>query len=191
MKKFNYLVLLFFILNSSLFGQNVDTRIKEIREMHQKIVSEKDSYVAKEKEVTWDVFEYNEEDDRYVKAIIISFFNNEEKKIVEVKSEISQQWFHNLNTIECYFDNDSLFFTYVVNERANYKYEESGIKVDTKKIKEKRIYFDKYGRCIRYLIKDVEGKPEVIDSLRQVTPNVELNCLDAQELIKEVEKYFQ
>ncbi len=188
----NFIILLcLFISFSTLYGQDVEEEIRNIRKMYQNIMEEKDSYDTLEQNVTWDIFEYDEMDDRYVKATMRSYFLKQEKKIVEVRRQITQQWYSNTNTIISYFDNDRVFFIYSINERVSFKYEDDGIKKDKNKIKEERIYLNKKNKCIRYLIKNVEGKPDIIDSLQHVTPNVEIECKKAQKLIDRTKRYLK
>jgi hypothetical protein len=155
--------------------------------MYQNIISEKDSYVTKEKDITWDVF--SGADDSYSKAIITYYYKSGQLKHATLNASSVGQYEHYKRNIELYYNNKTLFFIYSVRDNIQWKevYEQKGKQVSTI---EERIYFDKNGKCIRYLIKEAKGKPETIDSLRQALPNVKLDCLDAEELIKEIEKYF-
>lgn len=189
MKKVFYVLLLLFV-TAHLFGQS-DNRINEIREMYQKIIEDKQNFDTAQIDITWKVFEYNEEDDRYVQAMLTTYFENEQKKIVEIKIGESQQWFQKDNVIECYFNKDSLFFAYVIKTTSNYEYGEKGITIYQQEISEHRLYFNEKGECIRYLIKEVVGKPEETEKLLKTATNIEDECINAVDLIENIRKYLR
>jgi hypothetical protein len=83
-----------------------------------------------------------------------------------------------------------LFFLYSTRNNITWKevYEQKG---KTYSITEDRVYFGKDGKCIRYLYKKFEGEPEKIDSIRNVTPNREFDCLYSNDLVERIENYLK
>ena len=183
------LILLAF-LQLNLYGQDVENRIKDIRAMYHERVQNKSSFTMQEKDITSRYWVYDGEGDDSESVTLTSYFSSGGVMIIEVKREQSNMWYSRATTIEYYYKSDSIFFIYNVTSMSNYVHGETGIKIDNELVNEKRFYFAENGKCIRCLSKEFEGKPNVIDSLRNVTKNVELSCEDIQYQIDEIKQYL-
>lgn len=189
MKKNKLLLLLLLITQLKIYSQDIDNRINEIRKMYQQTVSEKSLYSTKEKDITWKAFSGG--DDTYSKAIATSYFNNKgELKLIIINTSSIGQLREFSGRYELYYNLDSLFFLYSTRNNITWKevYEQKG---KTYSITEDRVYFGKDGKCIRYLYKKFEGEPEKIDSIRNVTPNREFDCLYSNDLVERIENYLK
>jgi len=189
MKKNKILLLLFLITQLKTYSQDIDSRIDEIRKMYLQITSEKTLYTTKEKDITWKAF--SGDDDTYSKATATSYFNfNKELKLIILNYSSYGQMSMFEAEDELYYQNNKLYFIYSINNNIHWKevYEQKG---KTYSITEERIYFGADGRCIRYLYRKLEEKPEKIDSLRNITPNRELDCSYSKDLVKRIENYLK
>jgi hypothetical protein len=180
------IVFVFLILAVNLKGQDVTNRINEIREMYQKTLKEKENYTTQVKDITWASFEYNEEEDRTLKKTITYYCDGNKIKMAVISTSIISDYSSYKQETECYYENDSIFFIYLVersSERTSLNPEQSNEMVN---VKEKRIYFDVLGNCIRFLNKEANGTPYKIDSLCQKEQNVEQNCSNSIDIVYEV-----
>jgi hypothetical protein len=180
------IVLVFLILAVNLKGQDVTNRINEIREMYQKTLKEKENYTTQVKDITWESFEYNEEEDRTLKKTITYYYDVNKIKMTVISTSIISDYSSYKQETECYYENDSIFFIYSVersSERTSLNPEQSNEMVN---VKEKRIYFDVLGNCIRFLNKEANGTPDTIDSLCQKEQNVEQNCSSSTDIVHEI-----
>jgi hypothetical protein len=170
----------------NLKGQDVTNRINEIREMYQKTLKEKENYTTQVKDITWESFEYNEEEDRTLKKTITYYYDVNKIKMTVISTSIISDYSSYKQETECYYENDSIFFIYSVersSERTSLNPEQSNEMVN---VKEKRIYFDVLGNCIRFLNKEANGTPDTIDSLCQKEQNVEQNCSSSTDIVHEI-----
>ncbi|SDD28451.1 hypothetical protein [Williamwhitmania taraxaci] len=168
------IVFVFLILAVNLKGQDVTNRINEIREMYQKTLMEKENYTTQAQDITWESFEHNEEEDRTLKKTITYYYDANKIKIAVISTSIISDYSSYKLETECYYENDSIFFIYSVersSERTSLNPEQSNEMVN---VKEKRIYFDVLGNCIRFLNKEANGTPDMIDSLCQKEQNVSM-----------------
>lgn len=189
MSKYYALIFIAFSIYNVTNGQDTTTCINEIRQMYKQTLREKSTYKTKEKDITGEAF--SSEDDSYSYAKMISYYTsaNELELINLIFSTTGQRSSFNEN-VELFYNNDSLYFLYSERKRSEWK-EVYGQKGKTTSVTEERVYFNKNGECIRYLIKEVDGKPEEIEILLNAEPNIEIDCLDAEELIKNIRKYLQ
>lgn len=183
-------LMLLIVLQFNLYGQDVENRIKDVRAMYQEKVQNRLSYIMQEQDITSHYWVYDGEGDDSESVTLTSYFSNDNIMITEVMREQSNMWYRRLTTIEYYYKSDSIFFIYNVASTSNYVHGETGIKIDNEFVNEKRFYFAENGKCIRYLSKEFEGKPNVIDSLRNITKNIELSCEDIQYYIDEAKQYL-
>lgn len=179
------IVFVFLALTLNAKGQEVSNRIDEIRKMYQQITSEKENYSTQIKDITWETFEYNEEDDRSLEKIIRFYCDSNQLKMVIINTRIFSDYSLYKQEIECYYENDAVLFIYLVeekNDRTSFDPEHSN---ETVNVIEMRIYFDTSGNCIRYLKKETEGSPDDIDSLRRKSQNIEQDCSEITDFIYE------
>jgi hypothetical protein len=189
MSKYYVLIFLAFSLYKFTNGQDTTTSINEIRQMYQQTMDKKPTYTTKEKDITWEAF--SGEDDSYSEATLTKYYSpDKELKIITMSFFSSGQYSNYKRSAELFYNNDTLYFLYSERKRSQWKevYEQKG---KTTSVTEERVYFNKNGECIRYLIKEVDGKPEEIEILLNAEPNIEIDCLDAEELIKNIRKYLQ
>lgn len=179
------IVFVFCMLALNLKGQEVTNRINEIRDMYQKIINEKENYSTRVKDITWESFEYNEEEDRTLKKTITYYYDGNQVQIAVISTSIISDYSSYKQEVECYYQNDSVFFIYLTekqNERTSLNPEQSN---ETVNITEKRIYLDKLENCIRVLKKEAVGTPDAIDSLCQKAQNMEQNCREVTDIVHE------
>ena len=133
---------------------------------------------------------FSGEDDFYSKVILTKYYNNGQLKLVMINASSTGQFSSFTWKAEYYLNNDSIYFIYSDTENAQWKevYEQHG---KTISVKEERIYFDKYINCIGYLIKEIEGTPEEIANLKNTSPNNEIDCLYANDLINEAKEFIK
>ena len=182
-------LLLLTVLQFNLYGQDVENRIKDIRTMYQQTVAEKDNYSTKEKDITWKAF--SGEYDRYSKATAVSYYDvKKHLKLVKCMFSSSGQYSNFYSEAELYYNSDSLYFLYSVRKNTQWQevYQQKGKSTSQT---EERVYFGEDGKCIRYLYKEYNGKPEQIDSLQKVTPNQEFECMYSDEMVKRIEEYLE
>ena len=180
------IVLILLILSVNLKGQDITNRINEIRYMYQKAQNEKEHYTKQVKDITWDSFEYDEEEDRSLKKNITYYYDANEMVMALIHTSIISDYSSYRNDVECYFKNDSLFFVYSIERRCNrtsFNPEQSN---ETINVTEERIYFDAYENCIRFLKKEAEGTTETIDSICEKKQNIEQDCSKSVNIINEI-----
>jgi|GEM_PF-2106497 hypothetical protein len=188
MKKYTVFMFLFafpFLVN----GQAIfDTRIAEIRKIYQQTLDEKATFKTQEKDITDKAF--SNEGDNYSKANVIYYYasDSELKLVILTFSSVGQYSSYDRN-VELYYEKGLLCFLYSkrVNTQWEEVYEQKG---KASSVMEERVYFDKNQLCFRYLIKEIEGKPEAINILQETTPNVEIDCADSEVIIEDVKKYL-
>lgn len=180
------IVFVFLVLMLNAKGQQVSNRIDEIKEMYQKINSEKENYSSQKKDITWESFENNKDDDKSLEKTINYYYNGSQIMMIVINTSIIGDYSYYKQKLECYYANDSIFFIYLTEkseERTSLDPESSS---ETVTAVEKRIYLDKSEKCIRYLKKETEGTPDVIDELCKKSQNVEQNCSDITELMQDI-----
>ena len=179
-------VLILLVLSVNLKGQNVTNRINDIRDMYQKTQKEKSHYQKQVKDITWDSFEYDEDEDRNLKKAITYYYKANKIKIAVICTNIISDYSSYVKETECYFENDTIYFIYSVerhSERTSLNSEQSS---ETINVKEERVYLNDLGKCIRYLKKEVDGSIENIDSLCKKEQNVEQDCSNSIDIIREI-----
>ena len=177
---------IFIMLTFNLNGQDVSGRIAEIRKMYKEIIKEKDYYSKKGKDITWDYFIYNDEEDRSLKKGISYYHNDNQIKMAIISTSIISDYRSYKYESECYYENDSIFFIYIserISERKSFNPDQSN---ETVHIKEKRIYFDSSGNCILFLVKEAKGNSDSIDNILQENQNIKENCTKAKNIINEI-----
>jgi hypothetical protein len=185
------IVVVFVILVMNVNGQDGAKRINEIRNLYQKIIKEKDDFFTLERDVTWETFEYNAEEDRSLKKNITYYYDGKQIKIAIINVSIIGDYSSYKQEQACYYENGSIFFVYIIEEnriRSSLNLEHS---IETINVIEKRIYFDMAENCICYLNKEFEGNPNDIDSLRLNTQNIEKSCSDITDIIKELKSLLK
>lgn len=182
-------VLLF--LSVSLKGQTVTNRINEIRELYQKIQKEKNNYTTQVKDITWDSFDYNEEEDRTLKKTITYYFDASRIRIALISTDIISDYSSYKQVTECYFESDSIFFIYSIERNSNRASLDPEQSNEQANVCEKRIYFDLNGTCIRFLNKETSGAVNMIDNLCQKQPNVEQDCSISKSFVSEIKSLLK
>ena len=173
-------------LTFNLKGQDVTDRIAEIREMYKEIIKEKDYYSKKVKDITWNSFEYNDEEDRSLKKYISYYHNDDQIKMAIISTSIISDYRSYKRESECYYKKDSIFFIYIserISERTSFDPDQSN---ETVHVKEKRIYFDSSGNCILFLVKEAKGNPDSMDYILQKNQNIEEDCIKAKNIVSEI-----
>lgn len=159
-------------------AQDVPARIKHIRALYQSITAGRDQYQAREKDITWDAFDFEEEEDRTLRKYVKFFYDTKSLKLAVVTTEVINDYSHFKEVAEYYFEQGNVLFAHVVSETHG----RSSLSADPDNermwIVEKRVYFNDKGSCIRYLKKDIEGMLLETDELRQDAQNIEESCSD-------------
>ena len=182
----NKLTIFFLIIFSplSLFGQNVDSIIRDIRSEYNIIVNNKDSY--KKVVLIIDVYFGEYEDSELDREKIITYYIDEKNKQIKLIS-LFDMWAHHFSVngtlTEYYLKDGNLFFIYQQNKYVlGHGQPPDVIENRLTEVTERRIYtvgninsLDKKN-CVRYLVKSLEGKLSDINELSQHTANVETDC---------------
>lgn len=176
------LIVFLLISISAIKAQGASDQIGEIRESYNQIVNEKSKYKTTEKDITWDYYEVDVECDCYYEKIVTYYHDQEQLKMVVIKTNIALSTWIQEEVTQCYYKNGSIFFIH--SQMKSFIIEPD----NPVNISEKRIYLDTSQKCIRLLEKEMEGGTRAtIDSLIQKVPNTEHNCTGASDFIKEVE----
>lgn len=180
------IVLLFLMSVLNLKGQEVTNRINEIRKMYQTIIEGKENYSTQVKDITWETFEHNQEEDRSLKKTVTYYCDGKQIKMAIISTSIISDYSLYKQEAECYYENGSVFFVYLSEnkrERTSLDPENSNEAVN---VIEKRIYLDKSEKCIYCLQKEIEGSSDTIESLRQKSKNIEQECTEIADVIYEI-----
>jgi len=185
MKKIIVFVFLMSTLQS-IKGQEVPNRIKEIREKYGKIMSEKKYFSKQVKDITWDVLEYDEDDQKFKEKTITYYYDGSQVKMVVIYTTIYDDYNFYEQEIECYLDDDSVLFVYLVEKQGFRSLSDISFSETEFDTTEKRIYLDKEERCVRFLVKEMKCSIETIEQFQKKTPNVEQECSDTTDVIAEI-----
>ena len=184
MKKIIVLVFLMSTLQG-VKGQEISNRIKEIKEMYGKIMSEKKSFSKQVKDITWDALEYDEDDQKFKEKTITYYCDGSQIRMIVIYTTIYDDYNFYEQEVECYFNNDSVLFIYSIEKqgfRSLFDIPFSEMEFD---IIEKRIYLDKEEKCVRFLVKEMRCSIDTMEQFQKKTPNVEQECSDATDVIDE------
>lgn len=160
--------------------------------MYQSIARDKNNYDTILTDKTWTVFDKSDINPETgsgntVKATMVRYYDNKVLKYIKLNTSSYGDFDSRLKQIEYYFDKDSLFFVFIVDE---YKMCLPPDPPLSSIVSEQRLYFND-GQCIRYLVKEVEGKPEEINNMLKNKSNIEIDCFEAMDLIEELNKYLK
>jgi len=179
------LIILLLISNNTI-SQTVNNRINEIKDNYKEIIKNKGSYSKIIKDVTWNYFEYSEEEDRSLERIETLYYGDKHLKLKSIETSITDDYSSVEELIECYYDNDSLFFIYRRTKSLTRISFNPDNQNNTVIFVEERIYLDTELNCIKYLVKNIEGTDDKIKDLIAKTRNIEQDCSERTEFIKEL-----
>ena len=193
----------------SLFGQDVDSIIKDIRAEYNLIVKNKETYKKNVLNINlYDDPIFDEEEGRYIyiddicREKVITYYmdekNNQIKLISLYEANYMHKYYFKANLTEYFFKNDNLFFIYQQTKSTAAAKFFDDIEDVLTAATEKRIYtigdvdyhwtyvpnggsYYSINNCVRYLTKSVEGKLSDITELLQKTTNTETDCSKSTE----------
>ena len=175
-------VVLFAMFSPSLVAQNIDSIIRDIRSEYATIVANKgkyekvviDAYPINMDEDDDDDDENGGDDSPSTSRQITYYIDNGNIRLISVVNTWTH-WMYRKEIIEYYLKDNRLFFSFRQLQDTPYRGLDEEMPT---KISEERIYYQS-GKCIKYLVKEVEAIEEEIEKLLQETANSEGDCANA------------